>query len=352
MSNTALTGAYRGAGRPEAIYLIERLMDAAARELKLDPAELRRRNLIRPEQMPYTNPMEQTYDCGEFEKMLDQALALADWNGFAARRAASGQRGWLRGRAVSTFLEWTGGNALTEQVAVNVLPEGIIELRSATQAMGQGIATSYAQLAVDVFGVPIECIRVLQGDTDRANGFGSAGSRSLFTGGAAVSVASQRTVDHAKELAAEALEAAAADIEYREGAFVSPAPTSASGCSSWPRASPTARIRADGSATAGAPELAERLPRVRGRDRPGDRHGRDRRVRVGQRHRPRRQPDDRARADRRRRDAGHRPGAVRARRLRRRQRPGADRDASWTTPAARGRVPRLQDAVRHSRCRA
>ncbi len=140
MTNTALVGAYRGAGRPEAIYLIERLMDAAARELKLDPAELRRRNLIRPEQMPYRTPMAQTYDCGEFEKMLDQTLALADWNGYAARRRESEQRGMLRGRAVSTFLEWTGGNALSENVVVNVLPEGVIELASATQAMGQGIA--------------------------------------------------------------------------------------------------------------------------------------------------------------------------------------------------------------------
>jgi carbon-monoxide dehydrogenase large subunit len=219
MTNTTPTGAYRGAGRPEAIYLIERLMDAAARQLKLDPAELRRRNMIRPEQMPYTNPMGQVYDSGAFEQILDQGLALADWNGFAARRAESEQAGKLRGRGIATFLEWTGGNALEETVTVNVTADGFIELGSATQAMGQGIATSYAQLAVDVFGVDISRIRVLQGDTDRANGFGSAGSRSLFTGGSAVSVASKKTVDDAKSLAAEALEAPAADIEYREGRF-------------------------------------------------------------------------------------------------------------------------------------
>jgi carbon-monoxide dehydrogenase large subunit len=120
---------------------------------------------------------------------------------------------------VTTFLEWTGGNALTEKVQVQVRADGIIELSSATMAMGQGIATSYAQLAVDIFGVPIDRIRILQGDTDRANGFGSAGSRSLFTGGGAVRVASERTVDHARELAAQALEAAPSDIEYRAGAF-------------------------------------------------------------------------------------------------------------------------------------
>jgi carbon-monoxide dehydrogenase large subunit len=219
LTNTTPTGAYRGAGRPEAIYLTERLMDAAARKLQMDPAELRRRNMIRPDQMPYTNPMGQVYDSGAFEQILNQGLDLADWNGFAARRAESQARGKLRGRGIATFLEWTGGNALVESVTVNVTADGYIELGSATQAMGQGIATSYAQLAVDVFGVPIDRIRVLQGDTDRANGFGSAGSRSLFTGGSAVSVASKKTVDDAKALAAEALEAPAADIEYQAGRF-------------------------------------------------------------------------------------------------------------------------------------
>jgi len=219
MTNTATTGAYRGAGRPEAIYLTERLFDAAARRLQLDPAELRRRNMVRPEQMPYKNAMGQVYDSGNFPSVLAQGLALADWDGFAARRAASEARGRLRGRGIATFLEWTGGNALEEQVSVRVAGDGLIELSSATMAMGQGIATSYVQLAVDVFGVDPSCIRVLQGDTDRANGFGSAGSRSLFTGGGAVSVASQKTVDEARQLAAEALEAPADDIEYHAGRF-------------------------------------------------------------------------------------------------------------------------------------
>jgi carbon-monoxide dehydrogenase large subunit len=219
LTNTAPTGAYRGAGRPEAIYITERLMDAAAREMKMDPAELRRRNMIRPEQMPYKNPMGQTYDSGRFESILDQGLALADWTGFAARRAQSAAAGKLRGRGIATFLEWTGGNAFEERVTVNVTPDGFIELFSATQGMGQGIATSYAQLAVDVFDVPIERIRIVQGDTDRGNGFGSAGSRSLFTGGSAVKVAAQRTVEQGKALAASALEAPVTDIEYRAGRF-------------------------------------------------------------------------------------------------------------------------------------
>jgi len=219
MTHTAPTGAYRGAGRPEAIYITERLFDAAAREMKLDPAELRRRNLIAPEQMPYKNAMGQVYDSGRFEQILDQGLRLADWDGFDARRAASEQRGKLRGRGLASFLEWTGGLALEERVTVNVAADGFIEIGSATQAMGQGIVTSYVQLAVDVFGVAPDRVRVLQGDTDRANGFGSAGSRSLFTGGTAVHVASVRTIEHAKQLAGDVLEAAPADIEYRAGRF-------------------------------------------------------------------------------------------------------------------------------------
>jgi carbon-monoxide dehydrogenase large subunit len=219
MTNTAPTGAYRGAGRPEAIYIIERLMDVAARKMGLDPAELRRRNMIRPEQMPYRNAMGQTYDSGAFAQMLDQGLKLADWDGYEARAAASAARGRLRGRGIATFLEWTGGNALEERVTVAVKGDGGIEIYATTQQMGQGIGTSYAQLAVDIFDVPIETITVVFGDSDRGSGFGSAGSRSLFTAGSAVSVASGKAVDQGKELAAEALEVAATDLEYRAGQF-------------------------------------------------------------------------------------------------------------------------------------
>jgi aerobic carbon-monoxide dehydrogenase large subunit len=222
LTHTAPTGPYRGAGRPEAVYIMERLMDAAARQTGIAPDDLRRRNFIQPQQMPYTNPMAQTYDSGQFERVLDQGLAIGDWAGYAARAAASRANGKLRGRALTTFLEWTGGPTFEEKVDVRVAREAdgdVIEMTSATMAMGQGIATSYVQLAVDVFGVPPERVRILQGDTDRANGFGSAASRSLFTGGAAVKVASQRTVEHAQGLASDALEVAASDLEYREGRF-------------------------------------------------------------------------------------------------------------------------------------
>ena len=253
LTHNAPTGPYRGAGRPEAIYIIERLFDAAAREMGLDGAELRRRNMVRPEQMPYRNPMAQVYDSGQFEKILDQGLALSDWAGFDARRLSSQAKGKLRGRGIATFLEWTGGNALEENVRVDVTADGFIELTSATMAMGQGIATSYVQLAHDVFGVPLERIRVLQGDTDRANGFGSAGSRSLFTGGSAVQVASQRTVDEGKKLAADALEAPAADIEYRAGRFTVAGTDLGIGLFELAKRQSAGRLVVSASATAGAP---------------------------------------------------------------------------------------------------
>ncbi len=219
LTHTAPTSAYRGAGRPEAIYLIERLFDAAARKLGLDPAEIRRRNLIRPEQMPYTNAMGQTYDSGKFGSILDQALTLAKWDSFTSREAESKARGKLRGRGLASFLEWTGGNVFEERVTVAVSGDGEIEVYASTMGMGQGIATSFAQLVVDVFGVPIERIRIVQGDTDRGSGFGSAGSRSLFTAGSAIHHASETTVAKGRELAADTLEAAAADIQYAEGEF-------------------------------------------------------------------------------------------------------------------------------------
>ncbi len=253
LTHTAPTGPYRGAGRPEAIYLIERLMDAAAREMKMDPAALRRRNMIRPEQMPYKNAMGQTYDSGMFEKIMDQGLALADWNGFAARREESKKGGKLRGRGIATFLEWTSGNAFEEKVSIDVTPDGFIEIYSATQQMGQGIQTSYAQLAVDVFGVSIEKVRIVQGDTDRGNGFGSAGSRSLFTGGSAVKVGSELTVEHGRALAAEALEAAAGDIEYSGGRFSVVGTDLGIDLFALAGKQAGARIHVEASATAGGP---------------------------------------------------------------------------------------------------
>ena len=219
LTNTAPIGAYRGAGRPEAIYIIERLMDEAARQTGIDRIELRRRNFIAASQMPYKNAMAQLYDSGNFEQVMNQGLALADWAGFSTREVESKQRGAWRGLGIATFLEWTGGNAFQERVTVTIKPEGVIEVFSAVQAMGQGIATTLAQLVVDSFGVPINKVRIVLGDTDRGDGFGSAGSRSIFAGGSAVRLGSERTIDAAKLLAADALEVAAGDLSYADTKF-------------------------------------------------------------------------------------------------------------------------------------
>jgi aerobic carbon-monoxide dehydrogenase large subunit len=219
MTNTACTGAYRGAGRPEAIFIMERLMDEAARQTGIDRVALRRRNFIRPEQMPYKNPLGQVYDSGAFEKIMDEGLDLADWSGFEQRLAQSKARGKLRGLGIATFLEWTSGNVFEERVTVDVQADGTIEVFSAVNQMGQGIATTLAQLVVDVFGVPLEKVKVVLGDTDRGDGFGSAGSRSAFIGGSALSLGARETLDKARELAGQALEASPADLDYSAGRF-------------------------------------------------------------------------------------------------------------------------------------
>ena len=218
LTHTMATGAYRGAGRPEANFLIERLLEKAAREMKLDPVEVRRRNFIRPEAFPYRTHLGDTYDAGNFGAVLDKLFAHADWAGYPARRQASERAGRLRGRGLSVYLEWTGALP-TETVDIEVNAKGGITVFSGTQAMGQGLETAYTQLVTEVLGVPAAKVKIVQGDTDRANGVGSVGSRSAFVGGSAVVAAGRRVIVEGKALAAEALEAAAADIEYRDGRF-------------------------------------------------------------------------------------------------------------------------------------
>jgi len=218
LTNTMATGAYRGAGRPEANFLMERLLEKAAREMKLDAAEIRRRNFIAPGAFPYKTHLGDTYDVGEFARILDRVLALSDWNGFENRKKSSEQNGKLRGRGLASYLEWTGALP-TETVDIEVTADGTVTVFSGTMAMGQGLETSYTQLVAEVLGVAFEKIKIVQGDTDRANGVGSVGSRSAFVGGSAVVAAGHKVVARGKELAAEVLEAAARDIEYRDGRF-------------------------------------------------------------------------------------------------------------------------------------
>ena len=219
LTNTMATGAYRGAGRPEANYLMERLVEAAAREMKLDPAEIRRRNFIRPEQFPYHTHADDWYDAGEFARVLDRALIEADWSGFPARREAARRRGKLRGRGLACYLEWTGAPVRTETVDIQVDADGTVSVITGTQAMGQGLETTYTQLITEVLQIPARAVRVVQGDTDAATGVGSVGSRSAFVGGSAAVAAGRRLIGRGKELAASALETSAGDLEYRGGRF-------------------------------------------------------------------------------------------------------------------------------------
>ena len=218
LTHTMATGAYRGAGRPEANFLMERLMEKAAREMKLDPVELRRRNLIGPDELPHRTHLGDLYDSGDFARMLDRALEAADWQGFPKRKEESKKRGKLRGRGVAVYLEWTGAIP-TETVDIEVQADGTVTVFSGTQAMGQGLETSYSQLVNELLGIEVAKIRIVQGDTDRATGVGSVGSRSAFVGGSALVAAGRKMIARGRELAAEVLEAAASDLDFRDGRF-------------------------------------------------------------------------------------------------------------------------------------
>ena len=211
------TGAYRGAGRPEGVFIVERLMDAAARQIGMDPRAIRKVNYIKPAQLPYTNAVGQVYDSGAFAHMLERASKLADWDGFAARKKAARKKGLLYGRGLTSYIEWTGGRAHTEKVSLHATAEGRVILHSGTQAMGQGLQTTYSQMIAESLGIAIDKIDVVQGDTDLATGFGSVGSRSLFVGGTAVAVSSNDLIAKAREKASNMLEASVEDIEYRDG---------------------------------------------------------------------------------------------------------------------------------------
>jgi aerobic carbon-monoxide dehydrogenase large subunit len=214
---------YRGAGRPEATYAIERVIDVAADELGIDRVELRRRNLIPPEAMPFKTGLVFTYDSGEFGKNMDRALAEADWNGFPARRAESAKRGRLRGIGIANAIEIAGGpfkNPNEEGAEIRFDPGGTVTLLMGTHNHGQGHETAFRQLAVSLLGVAPENVRVLHGDTDVvAHGRGTFGSRSMMAGGAALVRATEKIVDQGKAVAAHLLEAGESDIVFADGRF-------------------------------------------------------------------------------------------------------------------------------------
>ena len=229
-TNTAPVDAYRGAGRPEATFLIERLVESAAHELEIDPAELRRRNFIR--QFPYATPVGLTYDTGNYPPLLDRAVALADVAGFKARRAASAAKGLRRGLGYSCYIEACGlapsnvagalgaRAGLYEAGEVRVHPTGKVTVFTGSHSHGQGHETTFAQVVADKLGIPIEDVEIQHGDTAKVPfGMGTYGSRSLAVGASAIIKAADKIIAKGRKIAAHLLEVGEEDVEFREGSF-------------------------------------------------------------------------------------------------------------------------------------
>jgi carbon-monoxide dehydrogenase large subunit len=218
-TNTVPVDAYRGAGRPESNYIMERLIDVAARELGIDRAELRRKNYIPPTAFPWTSAMGLTYDSGEFENTSNTALKAIDWAGFETRRAEAKKRGKRRGIGMAYYLEATGG-APTERAEIRFAEDGFVEVYVGTQSTGQGHETAYTQIVAEQLGVDFDRIRILQGDSDAIpTGGGTGGARSLYSEGGAILKAKDGVIEKGKVVAADMLETAASDIEFAAGRF-------------------------------------------------------------------------------------------------------------------------------------
>jgi carbon-monoxide dehydrogenase large subunit len=231
-TNTTPVDAYRGAGRPEATYVVERLVETAARELKMDPAELRRKNFIGTGSFPYQTPVIMAYDIGDYGKSLDVALKMIGYDNFAMRKAEAAKRGKKRGIGFSCYIEACGiapsaavgslgaGAGLYESAQVRVNPGGSVTVFTGSHSHGQGHETTFAQVVSTHLGVPLEMIEVVHGDTDRIPmGMGTYGSRSLAVGGSAIMRGIDKIVSKGKKIAAHLLEAAEADIEFKDGSF-------------------------------------------------------------------------------------------------------------------------------------
>jgi carbon-monoxide dehydrogenase large subunit len=218
-TNTTPVDAYRGAGRPEAAYVVERLVDKAARQLGLEPEELRRRNFITPEQMPFRTALGLVYDSGDFAKNMEDALAIIDRPGLPARKAAARRRGKLLGLGIATYIEQCGGGS-DEMAQLRFAEDGSVTLMIGTQSTGQGHETAYAQIIAGGLGIPFEQITVVQGDTDTvSSGRGTGGSRSLPVGGMSTQRAVDQVIERGRKIAAHLMEAAEPDIEFKDGSF-------------------------------------------------------------------------------------------------------------------------------------
>jgi carbon-monoxide dehydrogenase large subunit len=219
LTNTNPTAPYRGAGRPEAIYLIERVIDDAARELGLDRVELRRKNLIAPEQMPWKTPLLFTYDCGEFARGMDKALSLADYAGFVVRRADSEKRGTLRGVSVINAIERASSPGL-EYAEIRFHPSGSASIAMGSKNQGQGHETTFRQLLYERLGVEPNQVAYVEGDTDKvAFGVGTMGSRTTVIAGTALWIAADKVIAKGRKIAAHLMEVGEPDVEFAAGKF-------------------------------------------------------------------------------------------------------------------------------------
>jgi carbon-monoxide dehydrogenase large subunit len=219
LSNTVPTAPVRSAGRPEAIFVIERLVDLAAREINMDPVEIRRVNLIDPTSFPYKNPLGLVYDNGEYAACMDSALQLADWGGFPARRAKARARGKLRGIGLANYVEITTGPP-TETAVVTVHPDGFVDIAIGTVSSGQGHETSFAQLITEWLGVPVDKVRLLSGDTDKVSmGGGSVSGRSMRFASVVIGKAVEQIVERGRQAAAYFLQVPEAQVTFAEGQF-------------------------------------------------------------------------------------------------------------------------------------
>src|SRR6516165_10861950 len=217
-TNTAPTVPYRGAGRPEAVYIMERLVDQAAREMRIDPAELREKNLIRPDAYPYETRTGWIYDTGNYAAAMAKCQALADWEGYAARSAQSEAAHKLRGRSITYYVDNTG--VFNERMELRFDPSGEVTILAGTLSHGQGHETSYAQMVADWLGMPLDKIHLLQADTDEiAIGRGTYASRSMMIGGSALRAAADEVIERGKRFAAHFMETNAADIAFADSAF-------------------------------------------------------------------------------------------------------------------------------------
>ncbi len=219
LTHTNSVGPYRGAGREQASYIVERLIDQAARETGHDPIALRRRNMIPPDWMPYETPVGRTYDSGEFEAVLDKTISLADWDGYEARGAASEASGKIRGRGVASYLECIGGFP-HEGAKIEFTEDGRIDLIVASQSQGQGHETSFVQVIAERLGISPDEVNYRQGDSDIAPlGIATIASRSMTMAGSAIALTSDAVIEKGKTAAAHLMEASVADIEFAAGVF-------------------------------------------------------------------------------------------------------------------------------------